>query len=106
MSLVGHIFPWGITQQTHKSEEAPQTPGKQGLELRLSPLDSQEEEGQGAFCRIKVLASQVNWHLGMVSCVSNSGQFLLDSSPCVKFIIPVVVTKTPHSGDENWGDRG
>ena len=35
---------WGITQQTHKSEAAPQTPGKQGLELRLSPLDSQEEE--------------------------------------------------------------
>ena len=46
MSLVGHIFPWGITQQTHKSEEAPQTPGKQGLELRLTPLDSREEEGQ------------------------------------------------------------
>ena len=37
---------WGITQQTHKSEAAPQTPGKQGLELRLSPLDSGEEEGQ------------------------------------------------------------
>ena len=37
---------WGITQQTHKSEAAPQTPGKQGLELRLSPLDSWEEEGK------------------------------------------------------------
>ena len=35
-----------------------------------------------------------------------SGQFLLDSSPCVNFIIPVVGTKTSHSGDENWGDRG
>ena len=38
------FFLWGITQQIHKSEAAPQTPGKQGLELRLSPLDSQEEE--------------------------------------------------------------
>ena len=37
MSLVGHISLWGITEQTHKSEGAPQTPGKQGLELRLSP---------------------------------------------------------------------
>ena len=45
----------------------------------------------------------MNWHLGMVSCISNSGQFLLDSSPCVNFIIPVVATKTSHSGDENWG---
>ena len=30
----------------HKSEAAPQTPGNQGLELRLSPLDSRQEEGQ------------------------------------------------------------
>ena len=37
---------WGITEQTHKSEGATQTPGKQGLELRLSPLDSWQEEGQ------------------------------------------------------------
>ena len=37
---------WGITQETQKSEAAPQTPGKQGLELRLSPLEPQEEEGQ------------------------------------------------------------
>ena len=37
---------WGITHQTHRSEAAPQTPGNQGLELRLSPLDSWEEEGQ------------------------------------------------------------
>ena len=37
---------WGITQQTLKSEAAPRTPGKQGLELRLSPLDSRREEGQ------------------------------------------------------------
>ena len=37
---------WGITEQTHKSEGAPQTPGKQGLELRLSHLDSWEEEGK------------------------------------------------------------
>ena len=40
------FFLFGITQQTHKTEAAPQTPGKQGLELRLSPLDSQEEEGK------------------------------------------------------------
>ena len=45
---------WGITQQTHKSEAAPQTPGKQGLELRLSPLDSQEEEMQEYFLQEKV----------------------------------------------------
>ena len=44
---------WGITQQTHKSEAAPQTPGKQGLELRLSPLDSQEEEMQEYFLQEK-----------------------------------------------------
>ena len=37
---------WGITQQTYKSEAASQTPRKQGLELRLSPLDSREEEGK------------------------------------------------------------
>ena len=37
---------WGITEQTHKSEAAPQPPGNQELELRLSPLHSQEEEGQ------------------------------------------------------------
>ena len=42
----------------------------------------------------------------MDSCVSNLGQFILDSSPCVNFIIPVVVTKTSNSGDENWGDMG
>ena len=36
----------GITQQTHRSEAASQTPGKQGLELRLSPLNSREEEWQ------------------------------------------------------------
>ena len=40
------FFLFGITQQTHKTEAAPQTPGKQGLELRLSPLDSMEEEGK------------------------------------------------------------
>ena len=37
---------WAITEQTHKSEGAPQTPGKQGLELRLRHLDSREEEGK------------------------------------------------------------
>ena len=41
----------------------------------------------------------------MVSCVSNSGRFLLESSPCVNFMVPVVATKTSHSGDENWGER-
>ena len=35
---------WGVTQQTHKSEATPRTPGKQELELRLSPLDSQRQE--------------------------------------------------------------
>ena len=35
---------WGIIEQTPKSEAAPQTKGKQGLELRLSPLDSREED--------------------------------------------------------------
>ena len=96
----------GVTQQTHKLEAAPWTPGKQGLELSLSPLDSQQEEGQEYLQQNKGLSSQVNWRLGMVSCVSNSGQFLLDSSPYVNFIIPVVGTKTSHSGDENCGDRG
>ena len=37
---------WGVTQQTHKSEAATRTPGKQGLELTLNPLDSRQEEGQ------------------------------------------------------------
>ena len=37
---------WGVLQQTHKSEAVPRTPGKQGLELRLSPLDSVQEKGQ------------------------------------------------------------
>ena len=97
---------WGITQQTHKSEAAPQTPGKQGLELRLSPLDSWEEEGQECLLQNKGPGMTSELALGMFSCVSNSGQFLLDSSPCVNFIIPVVATKTSHSGNENWGDRG
>ena len=35
---------WGVTQQTHMSEAASRTPGKQGLELRLSPLDSRRQE--------------------------------------------------------------
>ena len=45
---------WSITQQTYKSEVAPQTPGKQGLELRLSPLDSREEEGKECILQNKV----------------------------------------------------
>ena len=44
---------WGITQQTHKSEAAPHTLGKQGLELRLSPLDSWEEEGEECLLQSK-----------------------------------------------------
>ena len=46
MSLWDTFSLWGITEQTHKSEAAPQTPGKQELELRLSHLDSQEKEGK------------------------------------------------------------
>ena len=37
---------WGITEQKNKWEAAPQTPENQGLELRLSHLDSREEEGK------------------------------------------------------------
>ena len=79
------------------------------LELRLSPQASRTHDrrrGNIAFRRIIVLASRVTWNLAMVTCVSVSGQFVLDSSPCVNYIIPVVVTTTSHSGDENWGERG
>ena len=105
----GHTFPRSGTQQRHESEAAPKTPGRHVLELRLSPQASRTHDrrrGNIALRRIIVLASRVNWHLAMVTCVSVSGQFVLDSSPCVNYIIPVVVTTTSHSGDENWGERG
>ena len=106
MSPVEHIFPLGCntadtqvrgsTTDTRKAGAGAQTESPGLIAGGEAGMPSAE----------KVLASQVNWHLVMVSCVSNSGQFLLDSSPCVNFIIPVVATKTSHSGDENWGDRG
>ena len=62
--------------------------------------------GRGALHGINILASRVNWRWAMVSCVSVSGQFVLDSSPCVNCIIPEVVSKTSHSMDEYWGEVG
>ena len=53
MSLVEHIFPLGCNTADTQSEGAPRTPGKQGLELRLSPLDSWQEEGQDCLLQNK-----------------------------------------------------
>ena len=103
------ISPWGGTQQRHESEAEPKTTGRQELELRLSPQASRTQgrrRGRSALHNINVLASRVNWHGAMVTCVSVSGQFVLDSSTGVNCIIPMVVSKTSHSVDENWGERG
>ena len=79
------------------------------MELRLSPQASRTQgrrRGRRALCRINVQASRVNWCWAMVMCVSIPGHFVLDSSPCVNCIIPVVVSKTSHCVDETWGQRG
>ena len=102
----GTHFPLGYNSRHTSQRQHHRHQESRGWSSDWVPWTHGRKRVRSAFCRIKVLASQVNWHLGMVSCVSNSGQFLLDSSPCVNFIIPVVVTKTSHSGDENWGDRG
>ena len=61
---MGHIFPLGYNTAETQSEAAPQTPGKQGLELRLSPLDSQEEEGQECLLQNKGLGITSELALG------------------------------------------
>ena len=103
------LGPWGGTQQRHESEAAPKAPGRQGLELRLSPQASRTQgrrRGRTALRRRNVLASRVNWRWAVVTCVSVSGHSVLDSSPGVNCIIPAVVSKTSPSVDENWGERG
>ena len=109
LSPADTLAPWGGTQQRHESEAAPKAPGRQGLELRLSPQASRTQgrrRGRTALRRISVLASRVNWRWPVVTCVSVSGQCVSDSSPGVNCIIPAVVSKTSHSVDENWGERG
>ena len=109
LSPTDTLAPWSGTQQRHESEAAPKTPGRQGLELSLSPQASRTQgrrRGRSALRRITVLASRVNWHWAMVMCVCISGHFVLDSSLGVNCIIPVVLSKTSHSVDETWGERG
>ena len=105
----GHTFPLGWNTAETRVRGGTKTPGRHVLELRLSPQASRTHDrrrGSSALRRIIVLASRANWHWAMVTCVSALGQFVLDSSLCVNCIIPVVVTTTSHSGDENWGERG
>lgn len=109
LSPADTLSPWGGTQQSHESDAATKTPGRQGLELRLRLQASRTQgmrRGGSALRRINVLASGVNWRWVMVTCVSVSGHIVLDSSTCFNSIIPMVVFKTSHSVDENWGKRG
>ena len=109
LSPADTLSPLGGTQQRHKSAAAPKTPGRLGLQLTLNPQVPRTQgrkRGRSTLHRINVLTSRVNWHWAMFTCVSISGQFVLDSCLCVNCIIPVVVSKTSHSVDEYWGERG
>ena len=57
---VDTLFPWGGAQQRHKSEVAPRTPERQGLELRVRTRASRTQgrrRGRNALHRINILAS-------------------------------------------------
>lgn len=97
----GHIFPLGWNEEETRVRGRTKDYRKAGAGAQTE-APSLGNHGKGrarsALHRINVLASRVNWQRATVTCVSVSGQFVLDSSPRVNCV--------PCGGDQHipfWG---